>query len=297
VHAGEDSVDDKLIGAELHRPKASSSASLLARGIPAASDDLLRHAEPGADRGEPLAPSRKLGHAEGCAAPTRDRAAHASSSSAASRIRDLERCIGCGVCAGACHKDAIAMRRGSTPRKVPANSSRRRCGWRSSGTGSPTCSSTRAPGWAAASCTEPSRRSSRCHRRRRSSRRSGCDPGSSTRRCGGFGNSLRARVALLHAAAPQFGIHSGDAVARRAMLVRSVPRWVVVGVRGLACCRNLLVHGAPHAQTVAPIRRRTATKSQVQIAGPHLPSQIPAPEPLPLFLPRLRGATFRPARE
>jgi hypothetical protein len=30
---------------------------------------------------------------------------------------------------------------------------------------------------------------------------------------------------------------------------------------------DLLVHGAPHAQTVAPIRRRTATKSQVQIAG------------------------------
>jgi ferredoxin len=35
---------------------------------------------------------------------------------------DLDRCIGCGVCAGACGKDALAMERGGAPRPVPANS-------------------------------------------------------------------------------------------------------------------------------------------------------------------------------
>jgi ferredoxin len=32
---------------------------------------------------------------------------------------DEERCIGCGVCAGACHKGALALARGGRPRPVP----------------------------------------------------------------------------------------------------------------------------------------------------------------------------------
>ena len=34
---------------------------------------------------------------------------------------DLERCIGCGVCAGACHKGALELARVGRPRPVPAN--------------------------------------------------------------------------------------------------------------------------------------------------------------------------------
>jgi ferredoxin len=34
---------------------------------------------------------------------------------------DEERCVGCGVCAGACHAGALAMERGGRPRAVPAN--------------------------------------------------------------------------------------------------------------------------------------------------------------------------------
>jgi ferredoxin len=34
---------------------------------------------------------------------------------------DLERCIGCGVCALACHKDALEMERAARPSRVPAN--------------------------------------------------------------------------------------------------------------------------------------------------------------------------------
>lgn len=34
---------------------------------------------------------------------------------------DEERCVGCGVCAGACHKGALVMVRGGRPRAVPAN--------------------------------------------------------------------------------------------------------------------------------------------------------------------------------
>jgi Fe-S-cluster-containing hydrogenase component 2 len=35
---------------------------------------------------------------------------------------DEERCIGCGVCAGACHKGGLEMVRGGRPRPVPASS-------------------------------------------------------------------------------------------------------------------------------------------------------------------------------
>jgi ferredoxin len=34
---------------------------------------------------------------------------------------DLERCVGCGVCAGACHKGSLAMAEGGKARPVPAN--------------------------------------------------------------------------------------------------------------------------------------------------------------------------------
>jgi ferredoxin len=34
---------------------------------------------------------------------------------------DEARCIGCGVCAGACRKGALAMARGGHPRPVPAS--------------------------------------------------------------------------------------------------------------------------------------------------------------------------------
>jgi ferredoxin len=34
---------------------------------------------------------------------------------------DEERCIGCGVCAGACHKGALSMARGGHARPVPAH--------------------------------------------------------------------------------------------------------------------------------------------------------------------------------
>jgi ferredoxin len=32
---------------------------------------------------------------------------------------DEDRCIGCGVCAGACHKGALSLARGGKPRPVP----------------------------------------------------------------------------------------------------------------------------------------------------------------------------------
>ncbi len=35
---------------------------------------------------------------------------------------DEERCIGCGICAGACHKGALRMARSAVRPRVPANS-------------------------------------------------------------------------------------------------------------------------------------------------------------------------------
>jgi ferredoxin len=49
------------------------------------------------------------------------REAGARKNALAPRI-DEERCIGCGVCGGACRKDALAMDRGGRPRPVPASS-------------------------------------------------------------------------------------------------------------------------------------------------------------------------------
>jgi hypothetical protein len=59
---------------------------------------------------------------------------------------------------------------------------------------------------------------------------------------------LEAKTLFELLAPPQLGRHSGDAVARLATLARSVPLAGSSLESRLACCRNLMVDGAPHAQ-------------------------------------------------
>ena len=55
-----------------------------------------------------------------------------SARTTSSPVVDEERCIGCGVCADACKKDAMRMRRRTSSRACPRTRSSRRCAWRSS---------------------------------------------------------------------------------------------------------------------------------------------------------------------